>query len=68
MDNYKNIKNRINGCCTKLLRYAYNISWKSYTSNNKLFELEHIATRIKSRRLPFAGHRYHYNEHYKQFV
>lgn len=65
----KTLQNRINGCYTKLLRYAYNISWKSFTSNEKLYgKLEHIDTRIKRRRLQFAGHCYRSNIHCKQFV
>ena len=62
----KTLQNRINGCYTKLLRYACNISWKSYTSNNKLYgKLEHIDTRIKRRRLQFAGHCYRSNEQFQ---
>ena len=65
----KTLQNRINGCYTKLLRYAYNISWKSFTSNEKLYgKLEHIDTRIKRRRLQFAGHCYRSTIHCKQFV
>ena len=47
----------LDGCYTRLLRTALNISWKSHTTNQELYgQLPRITTTIQRRRLQFAGH------------
>ena len=60
MDNYKNYKTmnkRIDGCYTRLLRMALNISWKDKINNITIYNgLSRISEVIKERRLKLAGY------------
>lgn len=54
--------NTLDGTYTKLLRRALNISWKSHTSNDVLYQdIPKISNTIRSRRLKFAGHLYRHD-------
>jgi hypothetical protein len=48
---------RLDGCYTRLLRTALNISWKQRVTNNALYgDLPTISETVRERRLRFAGH------------
>ncbi|XP_072044651.1 uncharacterized protein [Amphiura filiformis] len=47
----------MNGCYTRLLRSALDISWRTHTTNKELYgELPKVTDKIRKRRLQFAGH------------
>ena len=47
----------LDGCYTRLLRSALNISWKAHITNEQLYvDLPKVSDKIKKRRLQFAGH------------
>jgi len=51
------LKDRINGCYTKLLRKAVNVRWQDHPTNASVYQdLPKLADTIKKRRLNFAGH------------
>jgi len=51
------LEKRLDGCYTRLLRHALNISWQQRVRNTVLYkDLPAISTVIKERRLRFAGH------------
>ena len=51
------IRNILDGCYTRLLRSAINISWKAHMTNERLYgDLPKVSDKIKKRRLQFAGH------------
>ena len=51
------------GCYTRLLRKALDISWQSHTTNNDLYgKLLPISVRLQSRRLKLAGHCFRSND------
>ena len=51
------LEKRLDGCYTRLLRHALNISWKQRVRNKDLYQdLPAISSVIKERRLRFAGH------------
>ena len=53
----KTLERRLDGCYTRLLRHALNISWQQKVRNVVLYkDLPAISTVIKERRLRFAGH------------
>ena len=53
----KTMNTRIDGCYTRPLRMALNISWKDKINNITLYNgLSRISEVIKERRLKFAGH------------
>ena len=53
----KTMNKRIDGCYTRLLRMALNISWKDKINNITLYNgLSRISEVIKERRLKLAGH------------
>ena len=53
----KILEARIDGCYTQLLRRALNISWKEHIPNKVVYgKLPPITSKIKARRLSFAGH------------
>jgi len=53
----KTLTQRIDGCYTRLLRAALNISWKSHTTNVELYgNIPPVSQTIKARRLKLAGH------------
>ena len=53
----KNMQKRINGCYTRMLRMATNISWKEKTTNEVLYQdLQPLSQTIRERRMRLAGH------------
>jgi hypothetical protein len=47
----------LDGCYTRLLRSALDVSWKDYIPNTALYgNLPQVTTKIRERRLKFAGH------------
>jgi len=47
----------LDGCYTKLLRYALNISWRDHIPNTEVYRnLSKVSVRLRERRLIFAGH------------
>jgi len=46
-----------NHAYTRLLRYALNVSWDDFTTNQELYgNLEPVSTRLRKHRLAFIGH------------
>ena len=53
----KTLEKKINGCYTRMLRMALNISWRQKLTNEQLYqELPQVTSKIASRRLKLAGH------------
>ncbi len=51
------LEKSINGCYSRLLRYALDINWKDHVPNKDVFQdLPSASTKIKERRLTFIGH------------
>ena len=51
------LRKKIDGCYTKLLRMAFNISWKEKLTNDKLYRgMQKISEIIKQIRMRLAGH------------
>ena len=51
------MENRVNGCYTRLLRKALNVRWQDHLTNQELYQnLPKLSTKIRARRLRFAGH------------
>ena len=47
----------LDGCYTRMLRRALDVSWKDHITNKELYgDLPKITTQISKRRLQFAGH------------
>ena len=47
----------LDGCYTRMLRKALDVSWKDHITNKELYgDLPKITTQINKRRLQFAGH------------
>ena len=47
----------MDGCYTRMLSMALDISWKDHLTNNQLYsKMERVTTKIKVRRLSMAGH------------
>ena len=53
----KAMKRSIDGCYTRMLRMALNISWKQKLTNTQLYqELPPVSQKIQARRMKLAGH------------
>ena len=53
----KTLQKRLDGCYTRMLRMAYNISWKEKKTNVQLYDgLPPVSSKVASRRLKLAGH------------
>ena len=53
----KKLQKRLDGCYTRMLRMAYDVSWKAKLTNIQLYDgLPAVSTKIASRRLKLAGH------------
>ena len=53
----KTLQKRLDGCYTRMLRMAYDISWKDKMTNLELHAgLPPVSTKVESRRLNLAGH------------
>ena len=59
----KSLMERIDGCFTRLLRSALDVSWESRARNEDLYgELPKVTFKIQERRLKLAGHCYRHPE------
>ena len=53
----------LNGCYTRMLRMALNVSWKQHLTNQELYgSLPKLTSKIAQRRLRLAGHSYRHSE------
>ena len=53
----KSLSDRLDGCYTRLLRKALNVSWRQHLTNEKLYgDLPKVTTKIRQRRMRLAGH------------
>ena len=53
----KALQKKIDGCYTRMLRMALNVSWQSHTSNAMLYgNLPKVSSKIRKRRMQLAGH------------
>ena len=53
----KTLETKIDGCYTKLLRYALGVKWQDRVRNEDLYgTLPRVSEKIRHRRLQFAGH------------
>ncbi|KAI8519977.1 hypothetical protein Bbelb_032340 [Branchiostoma belcheri] len=51
------LEKQLDGCYTRLLRTALNIHWSQHVTNRDLYaDLPRLSSKIRSRRLRFAGH------------
>ena len=51
------LKKRLDGCYTRMLRLALNISWRSHTTNRLLYgDLPPVSLKVQQRRMRLAGH------------
>ena len=51
------IRKALDWCYTRMLRAALNVNWKTHMTNKELYgDMPQITTKIKARRLTFAGH------------
>ena len=57
------LKKKIDGCYTRLLRMAYNASWRQMMPNTQLYgDLPLLSSKIQSRRMKLAGHCFRHSE------
>ena len=53
----------LNGCYTRMLHAAFNISWQEHVTNEILYgSMPRVTEKIRSRRLQLAGHCYRHPE------
>jgi hypothetical protein len=53
----KAMEKRLDGCYTRMLRMAYDVSWKQKLTNEELYDgLPKVSTKVASRRMKLAGH------------
>ena len=53
----KTMKKQLDGCYTRMLRMALNVSWKQHITNIQLYgELPPVSTKVQQRRIRLAGH------------
>ena len=51
------MKKQLDGCYTRMLWMALNVSWKQYIPNIQLYgELPPVSTKVQQRRMRLAGH------------
>ena len=59
----KTTTKQIDGAYTRLLRSAFNISWKDHITNERLYgSIPKVSTKIKERRMRLCGHCFRHNE------
>ncbi len=57
------LEKSLNGCYTRMLRAAFNVSWQDRWTNDQLNgSIPQVTDKIRSRRLQFAGHCYRHPE------
>ena len=53
----KNLEKSLDGCYTRMLRMALNVSWQQHITNKDLYgELPKVTSRIREARMRIAGH------------
>lgn len=53
----KKLAKCIDGCYTRMLQKALNVSWKAYLTNEELYQdLPRVTEKIQQRRMQLAGH------------
>ena len=53
----KTLSDRLDGCYTRLLRKALNVSWRQHQTNENLYgDLPKLTIKIRQRRMRLAGH------------
>ena len=53
----KTMEKRLDGCYTRMLRMAFNVSWKDKLTNEELYGgLPKVSSKVASRRMKLAGH------------
>ena len=53
----KTMKKRLDGCYTRMLRMAFDVSWKEKITNEELYgDLPTLSSKVAKRRLKLAGH------------
>ena len=51
------LEKELDGCYTRMLRMALNVSWKENRTNQELYQnIQPVTTKIRRRRLQLAGH------------
>ena len=51
------MKKQLDGCYTRMLRMALNVSWKQHIPNIQLYgELPPVSTKVQQRRMRLSGH------------
>ena len=59
----KALEKQLNGCYTRMLRMAFNVSWKEHMTNEELYgDLPPVTLKIQQRRLRLAGHCWRHKE------
>ena len=59
----KSLKKKIDGCYTRLLRMALNISWRQRLTNAELYqEIPPVTKKIQRRRMMLSGHCVRHND------
>ena len=59
----KALTKQLDGCYTRMLRMALNVSWKNHLKNNELYrELPKVSTKVQQRRMRIAGHYIRHSE------
>ena len=57
------LEKSLNGCYTRMLRAAFNITWRDRLTNEQLYEnIPKVADKVRARRLQLAGHCYRHPE------
>ena len=53
----KALKKQLDGCYTRMLRMALNVSWKSHLTNDQVYkDLPRVSVKVQQRRMRLAGH------------
>ena len=51
------MEKRLDGCYTRMLRMALNVSWKDKWTNERLYgNLPPVSSKVRNRRMKLAGH------------
>ncbi len=59
----KDLEKTLNGCYTRMLRMASNVSWKDHMTNEELYgDLPPVTLKIRQRKLRLAGHCWRHKE------
>ena len=59
----KKLKKQLDGCYTRMLRMALNVSWKQHLTNQELYQnLPNVSVKIQQRRMRLAGHSVRHQE------